>query len=111
MEGLIPYLLHAVKKQRPRHSYRCLSEGSNRSYHVLIGSDSYEGSSHRRTRSEFHPPTVDFLEQRSGFDLPHSRSIKNSTESGFRQTGFYPFQVSKETANTSSRTQMVKKLK
>ncbi|OIT08596.1 PREDICTED: uncharacterized protein LOC109230867 [Nicotiana attenuata] len=64
MEGLIPFLLHAMKKQKPHHNtFRCLSDTSNRSYHMLVGADSIEGSSHRRTRSEFQPPvTVDFLE-------------------------------------------------
>ncbi|KAK9287123.1 hypothetical protein L1049_015534 [Liquidambar formosana] len=94
MEGLIPFLLHALKKQRPHHSYRSLSEGSSRSYHVLMGPDSYEGASHRRARSEFEPPTVEFLEQRSGFEK--NSVLANSTGSGLRQMGSYPYQVSKE---------------
>ncbi|PIN19762.1 hypothetical protein CDL12_07552 [Handroanthus impetiginosus] len=63
MEGLIPFLIHAMKKQRPQNAYRCLSENSasGRSYHVLLAGDSVEGSSHRRTRSEIQPP--------SGFDF------------------------------------------
>lgn len=72
MEGLIPFLIHALKKQNgrpPHHSSfgRSLSTGSSRSYHLLLGADKsgeLEGSSHRRTRSEFQPPTLDFLEQR-----------------------------------------------
>lgn len=72
MEGLIPFLIHAVKKQNgrlPHHSSfrRSLSTGSSRSYHLLLGADKsgeLEGSSHRRTRSEFQPPSLDFLEQR-----------------------------------------------
>ncbi|OWM64786.1 uncharacterized protein LOC116203817 [Punica granatum] len=74
MEGLIPYLMHAMRKQRPQHSYRCLSDASNRSYHLLTGSDSHDGSSHRRTRSEFLPPAsasmMEFSEQRSAFESP-----------------------------------------
>ncbi|CAI9765615.1 unnamed protein product [Fraxinus pennsylvanica] len=60
MEGLIPYLLHAIKKQRPQHTYRCLSDSSTRSYHLLHGGDkSIEGgSSHHRTRSEFQEPAA-----------------------------------------------------
>nr|GMC85494.1 probable beta-D-xylosidase 5 isoform X2 [Ipomoea batatas] len=47
MEGLIPYLLHAMKKQKQPH---------DRSYHLLIGvDDSADGSSHRRTFSDFQP--------------------------------------------------------
>ncbi|XWS68130.1 hypothetical protein CRYUN_Cryun04dG0064000 [Craigia yunnanensis] len=72
MEGLIPYLIHAMKKQKPRHHYRSMSVGSSRGYHLLMGQsqpESVEGSSHRRTRSEFQPPTVDFFEQRSGRDF------------------------------------------
>ncbi|XP_059311283.1 uncharacterized protein LOC132062811 [Lycium ferocissimum] len=77
MEGLIPFLLHAMKKQKPHHnSFRCLSDTSNRSYHMLVGTDSIEGSSHRRTRSEFQPPvTVDFM------NLPQPRSFNNRTSS------------------------------
>ncbi|KAI8532663.1 hypothetical protein RHMOL_Rhmol11G0231000 [Rhododendron molle] len=81
MEGLIPMLFHALKKQRPHNSFRCLSEGSisNRSYHRLIGpQDSADGSSHhRRTRSEFQPSTVDhFLDQRSGQEFSRSTSSR-----------------------------------
>ncbi|KAK7343526.1 hypothetical protein VNO77_12322 [Canavalia gladiata] len=71
MEGLIPYLIHAIKKQKPhQRSYRSFShsESSNRSYHLLLGSDSFTGSSHRRTRSDFQPSTAEFLEQRYGSD-------------------------------------------
>lgn len=73
MEGLIPYLIHAIKKQKPHpHSYnRSFSHNEssiNRSYHMLLGSDSLTGSSHRRTRSDFQPPTTEFLEQRYGAD-------------------------------------------
>ncbi|XP_038996320.1 uncharacterized protein LOC120120866 [Hibiscus syriacus] len=70
MEGLIPYLIHAMRKQKPRHHYRSASLGSSsRSYHLLMGQqESVEGSSHRRTRSEFQPPaTVELFQQRSGF--------------------------------------------
>ncbi|CAH9058016.1 unnamed protein product [Cuscuta europaea] len=51
MEGLIPYLIHAIKKQRPNHQSfgRRLSDASNRSYHLLIGAESGDGSSHRRS--------------------------------------------------------------
>ncbi|KAJ7946162.1 Beta-1,4-xylosidase [Quillaja saponaria] len=76
MEGLIPYLIHAMKKQSPQHSYRSLSEGSTRgrSYHLLTAAsppDSFKGSSHRRTRSEFQPPptTADFLKKRHGLGV------------------------------------------
>ncbi|KAF5182130.1 hypothetical protein FRX31_028286 [Thalictrum thalictroides] len=81
MDGLIPFLFHAIKKQKggSRRNYRSLSDqgGSTRSYHLLIGnSGSLEGSSHRRTRSEFQPPTFDFIDQHSsGIEL-HSRSLK-----------------------------------
>ncbi|KAL2995929.1 hypothetical protein AAZX31_10G244400 [Glycine max] len=71
MEGLIPYLIHAIKKQKPHHhNYRSYShsESSNRSYHMLLASESFTGSSHRRKRSDFQPPTSEFLEQRYGVD-------------------------------------------
>lgn len=81
MEGLIPFLVHAIKKPKPQNSYRSRSVGSTRSYHVLVGADAKgDQSSHRRTRSEFRSPTVDFMEQRSGFGcMPQSRSYKRSS--------------------------------
>ncbi|PWA62450.1 hypothetical protein CTI12_AA363920 [Artemisia annua] len=83
MEGLIPFLLHAMKKPRPHNNYRSVSVGSTRSYHVLVGGDAnstVEGSSHRRTKSEFKAPTTDFLEQRSGFGcMPQAKSYKRSS--------------------------------
>ncbi|XP_047971377.1 uncharacterized protein LOC125214407 [Salvia hispanica] len=73
MEGLIPFLIHAMKKEKPQNAYRCLSDNSTtaRSYHLLLGgSDSVEGSSHRRTRSDYQPPsTIDFGH------LPHAKSF------------------------------------
>ncbi|KAL2930286.1 Phosphatidate cytidylyltransferase 3 [Bienertia sinuspersici] len=59
MEGLIPFLVRAIKKQNLQsHSYRCLSDSSRRNYHVLgSAGDSVSGSSHRRTQSEFQVPS------------------------------------------------------
>ncbi|CAL5209828.1 unnamed protein product [Lathyrus oleraceus] len=72
MEGLIPYLIHAIKKQKPHHHSfnRSVSHSGsiNRSYHLLLESDSVTGSSHRRTRSDFQQPTSEFLEHRFGVD-------------------------------------------
>lgn len=72
MEGLIPYLIHAIKKQKPHHHSfnRSFSHSGsvNRSYHMLLESDSLTGSSHRRTRSDFQQPTTEFLEHRFGVD-------------------------------------------
>ncbi|CAI9769163.1 unnamed protein product [Fraxinus pennsylvanica] len=95
MDGLIPFLFHAMKKRRTQHSYRSLSENSTRSYHLLRGGESVEGSSHRRTRSEFLPPSVDFLEQRSsGLEyFSHTKSFSKVCKSspnvvnGLRQMG------------------------
>ncbi|KAL9267434.1 hypothetical protein AKJ16_DCAP14324 [Drosera capensis] len=67
MEGLIPFLLHAVKKHQTfdhHHSARlgrCLSDGSRQGmrYQLLQssrGGDSLEGSSHRRTISDMYQP-------------------------------------------------------
>eukprot|EP00257_Ricinus_communis_P020591 XP_015579855.1 probable beta-D-xylosidase 5 isoform X2 [Ricinus communis] len=77
MEGLIPYLLHAIRKQKPQNSYRSFSVGSSRSYHLLTGADSFSGSSHRRTRSEFQPPTMELLDQRQGLEYLRSGSLRN----------------------------------
>ncbi|XP_059644258.1 uncharacterized protein LOC132286018 [Cornus florida] len=95
MEGLIPFLLHTLKKQRSHNSYRSLSDSSNRSYHMLMGPDSLDGSSHRRTRSEFVPLTVEFSQQQQqpGLEFSHSRSINgasvvtNSATNGRSQIG------------------------
>ncbi|CAI0472036.1 unnamed protein product [Linum tenue] len=67
MDGLIPFLFHAMKKHgnnnnKPHHHHHrrsmSFSEGSTRSYHLLVQPDSFSGSSHhRRTRSEFQMPT------------------------------------------------------
>ncbi|EYU37569.1 hypothetical protein ABFS82_02G044400 [Erythranthe guttata] len=82
MEGLIPFLLRAVKKQKPQNVYRSLSENSiGRSYHLLLAGDSVDGSSHRRTRSDFQPP------QTSAGYLS-SASPPLSAENGLRQRGF-----------------------
>ncbi|XP_010272493.1 PREDICTED: uncharacterized protein LOC104608262 [Nelumbo nucifera] len=109
MEGLIPYIFHAIKNKKAHKDYRSLSDGSSRSYRPLTGGmGSFEGSSHRRTRSEFQPPTTyDFqLEQSSsGPDqFRHSRSLKTDsvfsppTVKDSKQTSYYPYQAStKET--------------
>ncbi|KAJ8763477.1 hypothetical protein K2173_002360 [Erythroxylum novogranatense] len=76
MEGLIPYLLHAMKKQKPHNTYRSFSEGSSRSYHLLTGGDSFSGSSHRRTKSEFQQPTMEVLEHQAGLELFRSGSLR-----------------------------------
>ncbi|KAK7308111.1 hypothetical protein VNO77_41707 [Canavalia gladiata] len=63
MEGLIPYIIDAIRKQKPGHmnskSGFSHSDSSKRSYHLLLGSDSFNGSSQRRS-SRF-----EFLEQLS----------------------------------------------
>ncbi|KAK9077221.1 hypothetical protein SSX86_005557 [Deinandra increscens subsp. villosa] len=72
MEGLIPFLMRAIKKPRPHNNYRTLSAsaGSTPSYQVLVGADpKAERSSHRRTRSELHPQTADIMERRPRFGL------------------------------------------
>ncbi|PKA59899.1 hypothetical protein AXF42_Ash015957 [Apostasia shenzhenica] len=58
MEGLIPFVIHAIKKNRQQSMYRCLSDGSRCGGSVRAPMISNEGSSHhRRTRSEFPPAT------------------------------------------------------
>ncbi|XP_077233451.1 beta-1,4-xylosidase [Tasmannia lanceolata] len=90
MEGLIPFVLHVLKRNASHSKYRCLSEGSARSNHRVlltenVGIDSFEGSSHRRTNSEFQPPPVsefqdwrssEFRERRSGSSFIASRSFE-----------------------------------
>ncbi|PWA61489.1 hypothetical protein CTI12_AA372640 [Artemisia annua] len=77
MEGLIPLLMHAMKKHRLQSSYRSLSA----SYHLLDGSV-VEGSPHRMTRSAFQQPTAKNLQQRSGFSYG-SNSTSFKTDSSF----------------------------
>lgn len=79
MEGLIPFVMHAMKKHKGHKGYRSLSAR----YHLLEGSVTVEGSSHRRTRSDFQPPTADYLQQRSGFgyDTQSMNFKKDSTSS------------------------------
>lgn len=66
MEGLIPFVLHALKKKRERSKYRFLSEGSSHSCRYPLTENvvgfSLEGSSHRRTRSDFETPASGFVE-------------------------------------------------
>ncbi|KAI5314835.1 PREDICTED: LOC18768278 [Prunus dulcis] len=56
MEGLIPYLYHAIKKQRPQRRHRSSfteSISTHASYHRLTsGHDVLEASSLRRTPPE-----------------------------------------------------------
>ncbi|KAI3789177.1 hypothetical protein L2E82_01966 [Cichorium intybus] len=81
MEGLIPFLMHAMKKHSLHNSYRSLSTGSTCRYHLLEGAV-VEGSSHRRTRSEFQPPTAEYLQQISGSDyVSRSMSFKKDSTS------------------------------
>ncbi|KAG2704069.1 hypothetical protein I3843_06G158100 [Carya illinoinensis] len=93
MEGVIPYLVHAIKKQKqkPHNSYICLSKGSTRSSHLLLnGTDSPEGSSHRRTWSDqFQWPTMESLEQRSGLEYARSCSVNNNSTT-FTSMGYAP---------------------
>ncbi|KAF9665936.1 hypothetical protein SADUNF_Sadunf16G0177000 [Salix dunnii] len=107
MEGLIPYLLHSIKKQRPRNSYRSLSIGSSRSYHLLMGGDqgeSLNGSSHRRTRSEYQPPPLEFSEQRASLDFLRSgslrkRSLNSPSMTGGSKFDSYPRQMPSQVNN------------
>ncbi|KAG2306282.1 hypothetical protein Bca4012_084681 [Brassica carinata] len=55
MEGLIPYLIHAIKRHhKPQHQmYRLMSVGSSQ------GSSSFQGSSHKQ------PVIMDMFDQKS----------------------------------------------
>ncbi|XP_065871283.1 uncharacterized protein [Euphorbia lathyris] len=117
MEGLIPYLLHAMKKQKPKNTFRSFSVDSNRSYHLLMtaGGDSLTGSSHRRTRSDFQPPApAEFLDQRPSVD--YLRSINSAAvASGSKQIGNnnnnnnnYHYQMSKEIKSSGSNSSYVR---
>ncbi|KAL3730268.1 hypothetical protein ACJRO7_027294 [Eucalyptus globulus] len=80
MEGLIPFVIRSVRKQRLYSSYRCLSDGSARSYHLLAGGESVDGSSHRRTKSELPQlSAAEFKEQRSGVELARAHSMNKGS--------------------------------
>ena len=99
MEGLIPFFLNAIKKPKPHNKYnRSKSELSNRSYHLLNAEESFSGSSHRRTRSEFQPPAMEFVQQRPGNGYNHSSGVhQRSTSSS--SVGSYPSQVPNKANN------------
>ncbi|KAI3431035.1 uncharacterized protein J3R85_008099 [Psidium guajava] len=76
MEGLIPFVIRSIRKQRLYNSYRCLSDGSTRSYHLLTGGDSFDSPTHQRTQSELPQlPAAEFMDQRSGVELAGSHSM------------------------------------
>ncbi|KAG2315931.1 hypothetical protein Bca4012_066773 [Brassica carinata] len=79
MEGLIPYLIHAIKKHQHQR-YRSMSIGSSRSYQPLMMGQ--EGSSHRRTGSEYWPPEImDMFDQNSsGFGQESVNKDSSSTQ-------------------------------
>ncbi|KAK8943709.1 hypothetical protein KSP40_PGU007794 [Platanthera guangdongensis] len=63
MEGLIPFLFHAFKKnRRDRGTYRSLSDassGGGSRKELMLDWAAQEGSSHhRRTRSDFPPASM-----------------------------------------------------
>ncbi|KAJ8638299.1 hypothetical protein MRB53_012566 [Persea americana] len=67
MEGLIPFVFNAITKKGDGSKYRSLSDTSSRGrqYRLLEHVGSFDGSSHRRTRSDFQNPTSEFLGWRS----------------------------------------------
>jgi hypothetical protein len=83
MEGLIPFVIHAIKKNRERNQYQCLPNGSHTgsmksSFSEWDSAD--EGlSHHRRALSELPPMGSDFfvVEERTG----GSQSLKEDTSS------------------------------
>ncbi|KAG1366909.1 hypothetical protein COCNU_13G006990 [Cocos nucifera] len=80
MEGLIPFVIHAIKKKRERSHYRCLSEGSTGhggSRKPLVADWPQENSSHhRRTRSDFPPSTTGSEYFSSHSQFAPSRSMR-----------------------------------
>ncbi|CAK7330143.1 unnamed protein product [Dovyalis caffra] len=80
--------------------------GSSRSYHVLMGGEeqSFNGSSHRRTRSDYQPPTMEFLEQRTNmefhrYDSLRKRSVNPPSIAGGSNFDTYPRQMGKQLNN------------
>ncbi|XP_010557520.1 PREDICTED: uncharacterized protein LOC104826494 [Tarenaya hassleriana] len=92
MEGLIPYLMQAMKKGHDpnAHYSRSVSAGSSRGNRpLLLGHDDHSnslhhGSSHRRTRSDYKPPGPDQLwDPRSGFGQDLDSDSMNKSSSSF----------------------------
>ncbi|KAL0907109.1 hypothetical protein M5K25_025652 [Dendrobium thyrsiflorum] len=88
MEGLIPFVIHAFKKNRSRATYRCLSNGSSGgglSTKPMMDWAAQDGSSHhRRTRSEFPAPASADSRFFSGDSLPApSQSFRLAGEQNF----------------------------
>ncbi|KAL9224761.1 hypothetical protein vseg_000770 [Gypsophila vaccaria] len=82
MEGLIPYLIHTIKRTKHVHNQgytRSLSDGSRRGYQLLgSAGESVNGSSHRRTRSEFQAPGFGDLQPEVD-QFIRSHSFKSNT--------------------------------
>ncbi|KAK9715848.1 hypothetical protein RND81_06G193700 [Saponaria officinalis] len=100
MEGLIPFLIHTIKRTKNvhnNHGYsRSFSDGSRRGYELLgSAGESVSGSSHRRTRSEFkapafkdlHPEVDDFIRSHS-FKNNNSNSNSNSNNNDNKSNGY-----------------------
>ncbi|PKU84745.1 hypothetical protein MA16_Dca008155 [Dendrobium catenatum] len=89
MEGLIPFVIHAFKKNRSRATYRCLSDGSSGgglSTKPMMDWAAQDGSSHhRRARSEMIlAPTSADLRFFTGDSLPApSLSFRQAGEQNF----------------------------
>ncbi|KAJ4966509.1 hypothetical protein NE237_018358 [Protea cynaroides] len=81
MEGLIPCIVKALKRQKSQRSSLSPSESWSRSYYRPLNSKgSSDGSSHRRTRSDFQPPVAELLENRSSdVQFLHSGSLKTDS--------------------------------
>ncbi|KAG5050885.1 hypothetical protein JHK85_003405 [Glycine max] len=44
MKGLIPYVIDGIRKQKPGHKSHSLSNSLERSYHFLLGFNSFNHS-------------------------------------------------------------------
>lgn len=113
MEGLIPLVFKALKKKRERSKYQSLSRGSTRSCRFPSTENivelSFEGSSHRRTRSDFPTPASDFREWRSS-TVPQFMPSGSLREDG--GSGDWKVKIERADDNWGQRkapTQLVKK--
>ncbi|KAJ7957143.1 RNA-binding protein [Quillaja saponaria] len=55
MEGLIPMVYRAIKKNKTRRKYRCLSTGAAQSYSNIDDFHSENRSPQKQKVSDFHP--------------------------------------------------------
>lgn len=94
MEGLIPLVCKAIKRNMTRRQYRCLSKGNAQTYNIAdfygFDGDNRDGDDHDDDRDrvgKFYSPQI---ETRGGFDT-RSDGHRRSMSTGHKLNGGYNF--------------------